>query len=390
MKCRDLFFETYKKEPEGVVFCPYRVCPIGAHSDHQYGKVTGFAIDKGIHIAYSTKVTGITELRSLQFDKRAQWHVNFVPDEKTNDWADYLRGATIMLTKKYNLKNGIAGIIEGDLPIGGLSSSAAVCIAYLTALCKVNGIKLTEKEMVLMAQSAENNYVGVDCGKMDQSCEIYSRANHLTYLDTKDDSYELIPISPKMKPFKIAIFFSGLERTLSGTNFNSRIEECRASAYALNAYEGKSDVSFKESRLRNVCRETYHRHKDKLPIAWQKRAEHFYTEFDRVEKGVEAWRKGDLVEFGKLCFESGKSSIDNWQTGSLHLIKLYEIMLDTDGIYGGRFSGAGIKGCAMALIDPLYEEQIVEKVTREYLREFPELEGKFSVHICNTADGVNL
>ena len=107
-----------------------------------------------------------------------------------------------------------------------------------------------------------------------------------------------------------------------------------------------------------------------------------------MQKGAEAWRRGDLEEYGRLSFESGRSSIYNWETGSDELKKLYEIMTQTDGIYGGRFSGAGFKGCCMALIDPAYEETIVETVKREYLKRFPDLGEKYSAHICQSADGV--
>lgn len=390
MRCIERFAETYKKDPASVAFCPYRVCPMGAHSDHQYGKITGFAIDKGIHIAYSLKQNGVIELSSLQFNKRAQWHVKSVPDQKENDWADYLRGATLMLSQKYPLKVGLCGVIEGSLPIGGLSSSAAVTIAFLSALCKVNDIHLTELEMILTAQAAENKYVGVSCGKLDQSCEVFSKKDKLLYLDTKDDSYELIPTNPNMKPYKIAIFFSGVERTLAGSKFNMRVDECRSAAYALKAFSGMEYGKFNETFLRDVPYETYLQYKDKLPENWRKRAEHWYTEFKRVEAGAEAWRRGDLETFGKLSFASGHSSIYNYETGSDELKTLYEIMLHTDGIYGGRFSGAGFKGCCMAIIDPSFAWDIEKHVTNEYLKAFPALEGKFSVHICDTADGVEL
>ena len=390
MRCIEKFEETYKKDPLAVAFCPYRVCPMGAHSDHQYGKVTGFAIDKGIHIAYAPKQNGVIELVSLQFEKRAQWHVKAVPEQKENDWADYLRGATLMLSQKYPLKVGLCGVIEGTLPIGGLSSSAAVTIAFLSALCKVNGIHLTELEMILTAQAAENRYVGVSCGKLDQSCEVFSKKDKLLYLDTKDDSYELIPTNPNMKPYKIAIFFSGVERNLAGSKFNMRVDECRSAAYALKAFSGMEYGKFNETVLRDVPYETYLQYKDKLPATWRKRAEHWYTEFQRVEAGAEAWRNGDIEGFGKLSFESGYSSIYNYETGSDELKTLYEIMLHTDGIYGGRFSGAGFKGCCMAIIDPSFTESIEEKVTKEYLKVFPALKGKYSVHICDTADGVEL
>ncbi len=210
------------------------------------------------------------------------------------------------------------------------------------------------------------------------------------YLDTLDDSYELIPASPHMKPYKIAIFFSGVERTLAGSKFNMRVDECRSAAYALKALAGMEYGKFAETHLREVPVEVFHRYKDRLPENWALRAEHWYTEFDRAQKGAEAWRRGDIEEYGRLSFESGHSSIYNWQTGSPELKKLYELMLETEGIYGGRFSGAGFKGCCMALIDPSFEEAILHKIGTDYLRDFPQLQGKYSAHICASADGVML
>lgn len=384
------FEQIYRKTPPHTTFTPYRVCPLGAHSDHQLGKITGFAIDKGIHIAYGPKKNGIVEIQSLQFPKRAQWHVNGVPTEKEGDWADHLRGATIALGSRYPLRVGLCAVLDGELPIGGLSSSAAVIITFLSALCLLNGISLTSQELIEIAKEAENKYVGVSCGKLDQSCEVYCRKDNLLYMDLRDDSYELIPTHPNMKPYKIAIFFSGLERSLASSKFNMRVDECRSAAYALKAYAGMEYGKFEETNLRDIPYEVYVEHKAKLPENWRRRAEHWYTEYQRVEKGAEAWRRGDIDEFGKLCFESGYSSIHNWETGSPELIKLYEIMTETDGIYGGRFSGAGFKGCCMALIDPFYEEYILEKVRREYVSAFPELKEKYSAHLCVTADGVKL
>lgn len=390
LACIDKFTSIYKVEPDAVAFCPYRVCPIGAHVDHNLGKITGLAIDKGIHIAYKPKQNGVIELVSLQFEKRAQFHINSVPEVKENDWADYLRGATIELGKRFPLNVGLCGVIEGTLPIGGLSSSAAVIISFLSALCRVNNVNPTQAEIINIALAAENKYVGVSCGKLDQSCEVYSKKEHLLYLDTKDDSYELIPTNPVMKPYKIAIFFSGIERTLAGSKFNMRVDEARSAAYALKAYAGIDYGKFNETYLRDVPYEVFVKYKDRLPENFAKRAEHWYTEFQRVEKGAEAWRKGDLEEYGRLSFESGNSSIYNWETGSPELKTIYEIMTKTDGIYGGRFSGAGFKGCCMALIDPVFEGKIKEKVAKEYINAFPQLENKFSIHICESADGVEL
>lgn len=390
MKSADLFEQIYKKAPADISFCPYRVCPMGAHSDHQYGKITGLAIDKGVMIAYGPKQNGVVEVHSLQFPRRAQWHIRQVDEKPVGDWADYLRGATWALCKKYSLNVGVCCVIEGTMPIGGLSSSAAVIIAFLSALAKVNNIKLTEREIIDIALSAEKDYVGVNVGKLDQSCEVLSKKDHLLYLDTKDDSFELIPTNPAMKPYEIAIFFSGIERSLAGSKFNMRVDELKSAAYAMMAYAGMEYGKFEDARLRDVPREVFEQYKDRLPENWRKRATHFYTEFDRVEQGAEAWRRGDLDTYGRLCFESGWSSIYNYETGSDELKTLYEIMQTTDGIYGGRFSGAGFKGCCMALIDPYFRESIEERVTQAYLKEFPALEGKYSAHFCHSADGVKL
>lgn len=390
MRCEEKFSETYRKDPESIAFCPYRICPIGAHVDHQLGKITGFAIDKGIYFAYSAKQNGVIELTSLQFDKRAQFHIREIPDVKQGDWADYLRGVTIELSQKYTLSVGLCGVIEGTLPIGGLSSSASVTLVYLKALCHVNNIHLSKIEMIMMAMGAENHYVGVSSGKLDQSCEMFAQKDHLLYLDTKDDTYELIPTSASMKPYEIAIFFSGVERTLAGSKFNMRVDECRSAAYALQAYAGMEYGKFQETFFRSVPREVYDEYKDRLPDNWRRRAEHWFTEQERVVAGVEAWRSGDIEEYGRLSFQSGKSSIYNWETGSPELKTLYDIMTHTDGIYGGRFSGAGFKGCCMALIDPAFEDSIREKVTAEYLTAFPDLRDKYSMFICHSSDGVAL
>lgn len=390
LKCVEKFHQVYGRDPEAVAFCPYRICPIGAHSDHNLGKITGLAIDKGIHIAYSPKMNGVVELSSLQFPKRAQWHIASVPDKKQNGWADYLRGATLSLEKSYKLKVGICGVIEGSLPIGGLSSSAAVTIAFLEALCKVNGIVLSQQEIIDTAYDAEHNYVGVSIGKLDQSCEVLSRKEKLLYLDTRDGSYELIPCASSMKPWKIAIFFSGLEHSLAGSKYNMRVDELRSGVYALQAFSGMEYGKFKDAMARDVPREVYERFKDRLPVPWAKRCEHWYTEFERTEKGAEAWRRGDIEEYGRLSFESGWSSIHNWESGAPEQIRLYEIMTQTEGIYGGRFSGAGFKGCCMALIDPAFEESVSRHVTEEYLKSFPEMNGKYEVYICESADGVAL
>lgn len=155
-----------------------------------------------------------------------------------------------------------------------------------------------------------------------------------------------------MPPYEFAVIFSGKERKLANTAFNSRVDEAKAASFALRAFAGIPYGSFKDSYMRDVPKEVFDEFKGKIPPAWRRRAEHFYGEFSRVQRGAKAWENGDITEFGRIMFESGHSSIYNWETGSAELKTLYEIMLKCDGVYGGRFSGAGFNGSSVALVDP--------------------------------------
>lgn len=256
MKCVEVYKELYHQEPFDVAFCPYRISPLGAHIDHQYGKINGLAIDKGIHMAYHPKQNGVVELQSLNFPKRAQFFVNAVPEEKQGDWADHLRGAAKMLGEKYRLKVGLSGIIEGSLPIGGLSSSASVIICFLSALCKVNGIHLEPMEMILTAKAAENQYVGVACGKLDQSCEVYSLVSMnmwgLTpeFLDVLEEGFKEffekeVPGNPLKAEYLIPIFIGEL---LEQGKMSVRVLKTNDTWYGMTYHEDVAAVkdSFKK------------------------------------------------------------------------------------------------------------------------------------------------
>lgn len=367
-------------------FCPYRVCPVGAHSDHQYGLISGFAIDKGVEIIYAPSGSEEVQITSMNFEGRKNFEVNKVA-EKQNDWADYLRGVCKLLNEKFGIKKGIYAVINGQLPIGGLSSSASVILAFMSAMCKINDIKMDTEEIIDLAEKVETKFIGVSVGKMDQSCEMYCKKDNLLFLDTKTREYKLIPVNPKAPNFKIGIFFSGMQRSLVGSKFNMRVDELKAAAYALLAFEGIEYGKFIDTRLRDVPKEVFEKNKDKLPINWKKRATHFYTEFERVGKGAEAWADGNLEEFGKISFESGESSIYNYESGSEELITLHNIINSTEGIYGGRFSGGGFKGCCIGIVNPDYMEEIEKHVTEEYLKVFPQYKDTFKIFFCDTADG---
>ena len=371
------------------IFCPYRICPLGAHVDHQLGLVTGFALNKGITLEYEPTEDGSVTITSKNFDGRVEFNIANLPERQAY-WGDFAVGAAMMLSEKYTLTKGFTGVIEGTLPVGGLSSSAAVIITYLSTLMHVNGIMLTQPQIIQYAIRVEREFIGVNVGKLDQSCEVYCRKNRILYLDTLDDTSELIPCSPNMPPFKIAIIYSGVSRKLAGSAYNLRVDECKAAAYALKGYSGMEYGRLADTHLREVPESVYEEYKDSLPENWRKRAHHYYHEQDRVRKGIEAWRKGDIKTFGQMIFESGRSSIAYYEAGSEPLKALYEIMLRTDGVYGGRFSGAGFNGCCMAIIDPDKADAIREYITTEYAKVFPEYMKDYVFEICDTADGVEL
>lgn len=383
------FSQLFPDTPESLirqVYSPYRVCPVGAHIDHQLGHVTGFAIDHGVALMYVPTEAGIINLFSTDFEGQVLFSVDTMP-HCYDHWGRYVQAAIYALTKEHELHVGIQGLIQGSLPVGGLSSSAAVLLCYIMALSDVNDIELSEMQMIELAFEAENEYIGLNLGKLDHSCEVLCRKDHLLYLDTLDNSYRLIPEPAQMPDFDILVFFSGLTRTLVNTNYNVRTDECRVAAFNLLSFENQVGLPVKQCRLRNIDRRLFDKWKDHLPRNQSNRATHYMHEFERVNRAVDAYSRGDICTFGHIMFESGLSSIEYWEAGCPEMIALYHIMTETEGIYGGRFSGAGFKGCCIAIADPARRETIIKEVSRKYLEQFPHLEGKYSTHVCKTSDG---
>ncbi len=407
------------------IFSPYRVCPLGAHVDHQHGLVTGFAIDKGVDLWFSVNGSSQIDNGELTIDNYPENHVHlesktfegivdFEIDKpsqvREHHWGDYARGAKYALRKRFELKRGITGVIQGSLPVGGLSSSAAVLIAYVMAFAKANDITLQPFEVVKIASEAEREYIGLNNGLLDQACIALSKKNQLLFLDCDSDDYRLIPFggqtpsgSPCLEgekksslnrediggslPFEIGIFFSGLTRSLVNSDYNLRVYECKTAAWNMLAYTDQPLKTFDKTFLRDVPKETFDKTRDIMPARFARRAEHFYSEYRRVRQGVTAWETGNLQLFGKLSFASCESSIHNYECGSPELIAIYEIMRSLPGVYGGRFSGAGFKGACIALVDPAYKEQIEKEVTEKYLEQFPEYEKTFKVFWVKPDDG---
>ncbi len=379
------------------IFSPYRVCPLGAHVDHQHGLVTGFAIDKGVDLWFNVREDTLVQLSSRTFEGDVEFHVDTPSQVREHHWGDYARGAKYALRKRFELKRGVEGVIQGSLPVGGLSSSAAVLIAYVMAFAKANDITLQPFEVVKIASEAEREYIGLNNGLLDQSCIALGKKNELLFLDCDTNEYRHIKFGggnaslPEQGGleglFEIGIFFSGLTRSLVNSDYNLRVYECKTAAWNMLAYTDQPLKTFDKTFLRDIPKATFEKTRIAMPARFARRAEHFYSEYRRVRQGVTAWETGNLKLFGKLSFDSCESSIHNYECGSPELIAIYEIMRSLPGVYGGRFSGAGFKGACIALVDPAYKEEIEKELTRRYLEEFPEYEKTFKVFWVRPDDG---
>ena len=374
-------------EFEYHVFAPYRVCPLGAHVDHQHGLVTGFAIDKGVDLWFNVRDDDAVNLTSRTFEGDVYFRLDSPTQMRAHHWGDYARGAKFALRKRFRLTRGIDGVIQGSLPVGGLSSSAAVLIAYVMAFAKANDIELQPFEVVKIASEAEREYIGLSNGLLDQSCVALGRKDGLLFLDCDSNEWRIIKRNPKMPDFAIGIFFSGLTRSLVNSDYNLRVYECKTAAWNMLAYMDQPLKTFDKTFLRDIPKTTYEKTKIAMPQRFARRAEHFYSEYRRVRQGVTAWETGNLKLFGKLSFDSCESSIHDYECGSPELIAIYDIMRSLPGVYGGRFSGAGFKGACVALVDPAYKEDVERVLTERYLEQFPEYEQTFQVFWVKPDDG---
>ena len=369
------------------IFSPYRVCPLGAHVDHQHGLVTGFAIDKGVDLWFDVREDSQVSLKSETFAGDVAFDIATPALVKQGDWGDYARGAKFSLQKRFRLQKGITGVIKGSIPVGGLSSSAAVLIAYVMAFAKANGIQLAPFEVMKIASEAEREYIGLNNGLLDQACIALGKKDHLLMLDCESNEYRLIPKNPAMPEFELGIFFSGLTRSLMSSDYNLRVAECKTATWLVQAYENIPLKEQGKTFLRDVSESMFKRHRDEMPPRFARRAEHFFSEHKRVREGITAWETGNLEWFGSLSKASCESSIHNYECGSPELIAIYNAMLETDGIYGGRFSGAGFKGACIALVDPARKTEIESSIREKYLATFPQYKNSFQVFFCKSDDG---
>ncbi|XP_057991936.1 galacturonokinase isoform X1 [Hevea brasiliensis] len=402
-----------RPEEVRVVVSPYRICPLGAHIDHQGGIVSAMTINKGILLGFVPSGDAKVILRSGQFSGEVRISVDEVqyprPIRKNSEnhasnsqklqedcnWGNFARGAVYALQSRgFSITQGVIGYISGSegFDSSGLSSSAAVGVAYLLALESANNLTIPPTENIEYDRVIENEYFGLRNGILDQSAILLSRHGCLTCMDCKTKEHKLIRPLKLQKFYKILVAFSGLRNALTNNpGYNCRVAECQQAARFLLKASGNENM---EPYLCNVEPEAYEMYKGNLEPLLAKRAEHYFSENKRVIKGLEAWASGNLQEFGKLISASGLSSIQNYECGCVPLKQLYEILLRAPGVFGARFSGAGFRGCCVAFVDADFAEEAASFVREEYLKAQPELASQLNpnsaVIICEGDDSARV
>ena len=351
------------------IFSPYRICPIGAHIDHQGGAVLGRTINIGTTLEYELLDANEIHLTSDQLGE-AKF---FIGDLDTMHWARYAQAAARVL----DLKRGIKAHLSGSLIGAGLSSSASVGLAYLKALADVNDIQLTPEQLVHLDYELEHEQLGLQNGLLDPLSIVHGKKNALLFMDTVTASVSPIFDSPSSDSAWI-VAYSGISRELTKSGFNIRVAEC---------HEAASTLQNGAWKLSDVPREIFEEKKMTLPKNLGKRATHFFTEVERVTQGAQAWKAANLEYFGQLMNQSCHSSINSYESGSDVLIQLHEIASSTNGVYGSRFSGGGYGGCVVALAKRDLAECACVEIAEKFSARHPELPSK--VFVAEMGDGIS-
>ena len=370
-RLRDACAARYGRSPDEVtlVHAPYRVCPLGAHIDHQLGPVSAFATAHGVTIAWVVNDEPEVVINSLGYEGEIHFNAD-VPQSRAGDWADYARGAANVLNSVRPLVRGVSLLIEGRLSEAGLSSSAAVGLGYLQILATANGFEPGPRDLVEFDRRIENEFMQLNNGILDPAAIAYAQPENLTIIHCRDRSTESVAAGAD---FRVVAVYSGLREALvSSGKFNDRVGECLAAGGELQKLAGSRDC--RPQPLGNTDPATWERLAPRLDDMHRRRARHFFSESARVLEGATAWGNGAAGEFGRLMHESCLSSINNYETGSPEMIRLFELMSETSGVLGARFCGAGFRGCCIALVEPGTEAAVIESVIDGYLREYPRYE----------------
>jgi galactokinase len=321
----------FGEEPGLVASAPGRVNLIGEHTDYNGGFVLPCAIDRRVAVAVGAGGRGgfQTRLYSADFDETRQI------DDKDSSWADYPRGVAWAMGEAGHEIGGFEAAFAGDVPLGsGLSSSAAIEAATALALDAFFGLGIGRTDLAIICQRAENDYVGVGTGIMDQYASLLCKAGAALLIDCRSLDAESVPLDLEAAGLALIVCDTRVERGLAETGYNDRRATCERAAHMLGVEE---------------LRDATEKDLDLLSGAELKRARHVVSENARVLKAVEALRDRNFDEFGRLMYASHASLRDDYEVSTPELDAFVEAAKD-HGARGARLTGAGFGGCAIALV----------------------------------------
>ena len=376
-QARDAFESVFEGQADVVVQAPGRVNLIGEHTDYNEGFVFPSAIDRWAVVAARSRADSGVRIYSAMHEEVAEFQVDDVLEAQGN-WADYPKGVVREFQKLGHSLCGFDAAIVGNVPMGaGLSSSAAVEMAVGKGMVVLNRIEISGPELALLGQRAENHFVCVNCGIMDQFISANGRAGHALFLNCRDLSFELVPLFGD--GVQIVICNSGVTRGLTDSAYNDRRSACESGVSLLAGAMG-TDIR----ALRDVSMEMLDVYGGVLSETVLKRCRHVITENERTQRAVVLLRKGDLSKFGQLMVASHESLRDDYNVSGKELDLLVDIALNVPGVFGARMTGAGFGGCTVNIVERDAVPALTDAINERYSRITnltPE------IYVCSAVNG---
>ena len=355
------FREVFKEKPL-LLRSPGRVNLIGEHTDYNMGFVLPGAIDKSIYYAITPRTDNICKIVAADLQDSFEFTLD---DLKKSDkkWPDYLTGVVDQFLKAGHVVKGFNCAFGGDIPIGaGLSSSAAVEGGLAFALDHIFDLGIDKLSLVKMAQKAENEFVGVKCGIMDQYINIFGKAGHVVRIDCRSLEKEYFPFD--FENIALVLFNSNVSHSLASSEYNKRRLEC---SYGVKIIK---EVYPEVESLRDVSPDMLNEFKSSMDNVIYRRCKYVVEENDRMLKACEALKKGDLKAFGYLMYETHEGLSKNYQVSCDELDYLVELTKNNPMIYGSRMMGGGFGGCTINIIERDSVEQINKGISAMYKLKF--------------------
>jgi galactokinase len=357
------FQKRYSTPPEHLFFCPGRVNLIGEHIDYNGGLVMPCAITKGTWLALRRNTDKRLRFQSLNFPETAALRLQHSYSKTGSQWFNFPLGVIHYFLKDGYTISGLDMLFGGNLPVGsGLSSSASIEVAMAVALNDLFQSGISKNDLALLCKKVENEFMGVNCGIMDQYAVIMGKKHHAMLLNCDTLDFEYIPF--ETKEYSLVIIDTKKERTLVGSKYNERFAECGA---ALKALKQKLPVQ----SLCDLDVKTFEAHRHFIGDAvLEKRALHAVSENERVKQAALLLKEKNFHGFGKLMFASHQSLKEHYEVTAPELDFIADFGKEAEGCLGARMTGAGFGGCAIALVEKRATGMFVEKLARRYSEQF--------------------